>query len=82
MVFCGVQDKTKEIANLNQQLGLLDLKVVPVTADGNCFFRYIDRFSYLEFFLKVEEVFVENWREESTRLLMMNMCLIELWRSN
>lgn len=37
----GLQDKTKEIANLNQQLGLLDLKVVPVTADGNCFFRYM-----------------------------------------
>jgi len=40
MLFSGVQDKAKEIANLNQQLGLLDLKVVPVTADGNCFFRY------------------------------------------
>lgn len=35
------KDKTKEIANLNQQLGLLDLKVVPVTADGNCFFRAV-----------------------------------------
>lgn len=35
------KDKTKEIANLNQQLGLLGLKVVPVTADGNCFFRAV-----------------------------------------
>lgn len=35
------KDKTKEIANLNQQLGLLDLRVVPVTADGNCFFRAV-----------------------------------------
>lgn len=42
MLFSPVQDKTKEIANLNQQLGLLDLRVVPVTADGNCFFRYIN----------------------------------------
>lgn len=40
MLFSGVQDKTNEIANLNQQLGILGLKVVPVTADGNCFFRY------------------------------------------
>ncbi|XP_024402364.1 OVARIAN TUMOR DOMAIN-containing deubiquitinating enzyme 7 isoform X1 [Physcomitrium patens] len=35
------KDKTKEIASLNQQLGLLDLKVVLVTADGNCFFRAV-----------------------------------------
>ncbi|KAG0586590.1 hypothetical protein KC19_2G102200 [Ceratodon purpureus] len=35
------KDKSKEIANLNQQLGLLGLKVVPVTADGNCFFRAV-----------------------------------------
>ncbi|KAG0569919.1 hypothetical protein KC19_6G125000 [Ceratodon purpureus] len=35
------KDKTKEIASLNQQLGLLDLKVVQVTADGNCFFRAV-----------------------------------------
>ena len=46
ILFSGVQDKTQEIANLNQQLGLLGLKVVPVTADGNCFFRYIYMFSY------------------------------------
>ena len=38
-----MQDKSKDIANLNEQLTLLGLKVVPVTADGNCFFRFISK---------------------------------------
>jgi hypothetical protein len=38
-----VQDKSKDVANLNEQLTLLGLKVVPVTADGNCFFRFISK---------------------------------------
>uniref|UniRef100_A0A7I4BBB3 OTU domain-containing protein n=1 Tax=Physcomitrium patens TaxID=3218 RepID=A0A7I4BBB3_PHYPA len=35
------KDKVLEIASLNEQLSLLGLKVVPVTADGNCFFRAV-----------------------------------------
>jgi OTU domain-containing protein 3 len=35
------EKKTLDIANLNEQLDLLGLKICPVTADGNCFFRAI-----------------------------------------
>jgi hypothetical protein len=35
------EKKTLDIANLNEQLDLLGLKICPVTADGNCFFRMI-----------------------------------------
>jgi hypothetical protein len=33
------EKKVVDIANLNEQLDLLGLKVRSVTADGNCFFR-------------------------------------------
>ncbi len=35
----GQEKKTLDVANLNEQLDLLGLKICPVTADGNCFFR-------------------------------------------
>ncbi|CAK9269407.1 unnamed protein product [Sphagnum jensenii] len=38
-----LQDKFKapDITNLNEQLSLLGLKIHPVTADGNCFYRAV-----------------------------------------
>jgi hypothetical protein len=39
IVKLGQEKKTLDIANLNEQLDLLGLKICPVTADGNCFFR-------------------------------------------
>lgn len=35
------QGKQSNISDLRAQLDLLDLKIVQVTADGNCFFRFV-----------------------------------------
>lgn len=46
--------KQADIAQFRSQLDAQGLKIIRVTADGNCFFRFVDNVNFLHFTLMVE----------------------------
>jgi hypothetical protein len=92
-----LQDKFKapDITNLNEQLSLLGLKIHPVTADGNCFYRAVaDQLEgneeahgkyrhlavdYIQVFCKIFDLCTSRTSKIISRLLIGCQALCFLW---